>query len=214
MKAILIHSQDYPTTKEAIGTESDAIDHFSNLELQSHSTLPEMAPSTEPQINLFQTLPEVAPGATDTEKVPCDGNNGSILGKRSFHASRKQCFLGLTAAVVIVAIVVGTAVGIHKRNERSHGAPDKQPNTDDASSESLIWNQSALAVTGWRHDGKSVYNIRLFYQDAEGYLRISAMESAVVEKWGEGTRFIKAKKGTPLTASSHNQSIYDARKTV
>lgn len=124
----------------------------------------------------------------------------------------------MLVVILVIAASVGTAIGVLRHDQRSGPKTSSIANSTGAanatSSENLIWNHSSLAVTGWRYDSNSEYSIRLFYQDTEGYLRISALESIAGEVWTAGTRFVKAKMGTPLAASCHNQSMYDVNKTV
>lgn len=163
------------------------------------------------------------PRAADTDKIACNRGEKRVFGRRGFYISRQRFYLGLALVIlVVIAAVVGTAVGVlqHKKGSDAAESPADNPDTqttdpaNETSTADAIWDQSALGVTGWKYNDDKEYSIRLFYQDAEGYLRISSMESVNAEAWSAGTRFVKAKRGTPLAASCHNQSIYDVNKKV
>ena len=164
----------------------------------------------------------------DTNKIVCNEGSKFSVGKKRFGMSRKRLYIILAVVIlVIVAAVVGSVVVVLKRKEQpretnnagdeSSGESSNAPNGNTADANStgnLIWNQTSLAVTGWRYNDEKNFSMRLFYQDAEGYLRISAMESTSKENWTPGAKLVKAKQGTPLAASCNNQSIYEPKKSV
>jgi hypothetical protein len=187
-----------------------------------YSQLPEVtAPSSHfpaSSVNESEKMVKVNPNS-DTDKIALNS-----VEKRRFDLSRKRLYwiLGVVILVVIAAVVgsvVGVLVGRNKSRASegtSAGSDNAQEGnaTDSNGSEDLIWNQTSLAVTGWRYNDEKDFSIRLFYQDEGGYLRVSAMESTSKENWTPGTKIVKAKQGTPLAAACNNQSIYEPKKSV
>lgn len=186
---------------------------------------------------MWASLPEVvptpSPRSQDTEKIPYAKDDAIVQLKRGVYVSRRKLFVGIAIVItifVIIAAVVGAVVGVNlKRNQQqsntTNGHQDPQgsngttttptttpPPQGNIQNDSKIRNESALAVTGWR-DGKE-YSVRIFYQDEDGFLGVTSMHSTDNKAWSKGAKFVKAKIGTPLAASCHNQSIYDASKTV
>ncbi|KAF2681745.1 hypothetical protein K458DRAFT_391695 [Lentithecium fluviatile CBS 122367] len=93
-------------------------------------------------------------------------------------------------------------IALNKGNDsisgnKSNFTQDDNPAGEKAS-DNLIWNQTSLAVTGWRYNHEKDFSMRLFYQDDQGYLQILAIESTSKDSWTPGTKFVKAKQGTPL----------------
>ena len=178
----------------------------------------------------YSTLPEVRPEppASDTEKI-VRAEGGDEDGKAQQSPSvrrRKVVFVSVVVTILaIIAIIVGVAVGITRRNRAStslrndssdqmnatstnRATPTSPPSPQNTSS-LLGWkvnNESSIAVTGWG-DGSN-YNMRLFYQDNDGFLRISSLSSSSGNNFSEGIKFASAKRNTPLAASCHNTSIY------
>jgi hypothetical protein len=171
------------------------------------------------------TLPEVSPRQYEADKIAYASDDTLVNGENKFHVTRKRLFIGIAITVlIIIAAVVGAAIGVTLRNKHSnssstpHNPTSPNPSTEEPTNpndiEWKIRNDSSLAVTGWR-DGNDFMG-RLFYQDNAGFIRMSSMDSVSGREWSKGKRILeaKAKIGTPLTASSKNQSIYDDSKTV
>ncbi|KAF2190090.1 hypothetical protein K469DRAFT_699688 [Zopfia rhizophila CBS 207.26] len=161
----------------------------------------------------FSCLPEVAPPPPpkDDPKFVYDSDSTLVPKRKGIFISRQRLLLGLAIALlVIIAVAVGAIVGVLKQNERSQSSQSPNNNGSDPNANSApggsIRNGSSIAVTGWRTGNE--YSIRLFYQDGDGFLHMSSMESTTGEVWSGGLKFVKAKLGTPLAASSFNQSIY------
>ena len=194
------------------------------VDVPSYSYLPEATPTPSlcpmPKEHYNE---KIVKGSVDndTDKIAYDTPPNPIARKSRVSISRKRLYIIVAVVIlVIIAAVVGTAVGVLKskqRSDKSNSADNESSNVQDGDSNgtgSLIWNQTDLAVTGWRYNDGKDFSMRLFYQDAEGNLRISAMESGSKENWTAGTNFTKAKKGTPLAVACNNQSIYEPKKSV
>jgi hypothetical protein len=178
----------------------------------------------------YSSLPEVTPEppASNTEKmvIADDGDEDRKLQQSPSVWRRKVVFVSVVAAILaVIAIIVGVTVGITRRNRASaslRNDSSDQKNTTSTNrttsnspppphntSSLLGWNvnnESSLGVTGWG-DGSN-YNIRLFYQDNDGFLRISSLSSSSGNNFSKGVKFASAKRNTPLAASCHNTSIY------
>jgi hypothetical protein len=178
----------------------------------------------------YSTLPEVTPEppASDTEKMVRAGGDedGKIQQNPSVWRRQKVVFVFIVVAILaVIAIIVGVTVGITRRNKASTSlrndssdhmnttstnktTPISPPPPHNTSS-LLGWrvnNESSLGVTGWGQG--SSFNIRLFYQDNDGFLRISSLSSSSGKNFSEVIKFASAKRNTPLAASCHNTSIY------
>ncbi|KAF2111576.1 hypothetical protein BDV96DRAFT_690461 [Lophiotrema nucula] len=150
--------------------------------------------------------PEVVPPPRDDEKFANDSDTALTPEKRGILVSRRRIYIAIAVTIiVIIAVVAGAVAGVLAHNKKSHAATTPAAN---ATSSEDIRNDSAIAVTGWKHND-SQWSVRLFYQDGDGFLRIASLESTDGEVWSGGTKFVKAKAGTPLAASSFNMSWYN-----
>jgi hypothetical protein len=86
-----------------------------------------------------------------------------------------------------------------------NSSPTASPNSSPIASPSSIRKNTALSVTGWRSG--SEFSIRLFYQGDDAYLRIIGFESGN-GSWSAPSKFVQAKPGTPIAASSFNYGNY------
>ncbi|ORY15318.1 hypothetical protein BCR34DRAFT_183877 [Clohesyomyces aquaticus] len=159
----------------------------------------------------FSNLPEVVSQASprDVPKFVLESDTTVLRKRKGYHITRQKMVLLLIAiALIIIGAVVGAVVGVLKSREHLHTAASNNTTspTTNTTLGITIREDSAIAVTGWRYGNE--YSIRLFYQDRDGFLGISSLESVTGEVWSPGIRFVKAKSGTPIAATCYNQSIY------
>lgn len=151
----------------------------------------------------------------DTEKIAYHADDKFLVTKKKWHISRRRVHLAMAVLILVIAAIIGTVVGVVVQRRHSSGSgASGNGGSKQADHDNLVWSQTSLAVTGWRHADGAAFSIRLFYQDADGFIRMSNMESTSADSWTSGTKVAKAKRGTPLAAACTNQSTYTPGKTV
>ncbi|KAF2734500.1 hypothetical protein EJ04DRAFT_576892 [Polyplosphaeria fusca] len=179
-----------------------------------HTSVPEPAGlevGPAPVDILPEVVPPPPPRDKEQSKIVYDGDGAFDERPRGILITRQRLILAIIITIVIViGAVVGSVVGVLTHKNSTKGVTLSPPPAANATSSGKVRNDSSIAVTGWRHDND--YSIRLFYQDGDDYLRISSLESTEGEIWSTGTKFVKAKRNTPIAASCSNISVYDPSK--
>jgi hypothetical protein len=101
----------------------------------------------------------------DTDKIAHNKEIESSVEKNRTSTSRKKLYIILAVVIItVIAVVVGSVVGVLKRQEQSRAtnASDGSNNAQDGNTTTgnLVWNQTSLAVTGWRYNDEKDFSMR------------------------------------------------------
>lgn len=125
-----------------------------------------------------------------------------------------------TITLLVVALIIGLAVGLTRRHIPLGVLPPTQNNvTSTISSSSTAAPAATSAAQGVRSDSSIAAlfynssqaaplasNIYIYYQDTDGYIRETSRSSSTPQNWATPIRLVKAKAKTPLAASTWGNS--------
>ena len=139
--------------------------------------------------------------------------------------SRPKLVLALALIFVLLAaaVVVGAVLGSRSKSHIASASPQSTATSTDAPTSSTtttgslptasspssteLRGNSALSVTIWT-SGSSGYSVRLFFQGADGKIRLSSYDSSDGKWQSPMVLDIEAKDGTTLGAASIAEQYY------
>jgi hypothetical protein len=126
----------------------------------------------------------------------------------------KRTIVWLVVAVIlliVLVVVLGAVLGtkLHSKptvvTQTSTFSLPATPTSSSTASPSAVRKNTAISATGWRSG--SEFSIRLFYQGDDAYLRVVRFESSN-SSWSAPSTIVQAKPGTPIAASSYDNSVF------
>lgn len=135
--------------------------------------------------------------------------------------------IGAVVVVISSAVILGTVLGTYVR-PGFPGASTEQPSSGQASPVPTTTQPNAtptstkfprpemqlasVTVTGWTDVGRGGSDsISLFWQNREGYISKTTYNSTT-GNWTRTMNFVKAKKNTPIAASTVKQEFYEGQE--